>query len=69
MKSFWMLFKKFNSYCDISVTQVDKHIRRLDCDLGRFEAEIQERAEKQTDVTSQHIGATTRRKLQGLKFS
>lgn len=31
-------------YSDIILFQVDKHIRRLDSDLAKFEAEIKEKA-------------------------
>lgn len=34
------------------VTQVDKHIRRLDTDLARFEADLKEKQIESTDYDS-----------------
>lgn len=38
------IYKHFNIVDHLFYSQVDKHIRKLDSDLARFEAEIQDKA-------------------------
>lgn len=39
-------------HCHYCILQVDKHIRRLDTDLARFEADLKEKQIESTDYDS-----------------
>lgn len=41
----WECFCVFSSVCGFLSVQVDKHIRRLDADLARFEADLKDKLE------------------------